>query len=72
MAILDNYVSVVEAGEILGVHWETVKRMCREGRIPASKVHNMWLIDQDDLARFALRYDAPCRGRRKQKTSGAS
>ncbi|MBE0430697.1 MAG: helix-turn-helix domain-containing protein [Dehalococcoidia bacterium] len=69
MPVLDNYVSVVEAGQILGVHWETVKRMCREGRIQASKVHNMWLIDQDDLARFAATYDDPHRGRRRQKTA---
>ena len=69
MPILDNYVSVVEAGEVLGVHWETVKRMCREGRIPASKVHNMWLIDKGDLAEFAAGYDDPHRGHRRQKAA---
>ena len=68
MPILDNYVSVVEAAEILCVHWETVKRMCREGRIPASKVHNMWLIDRHDLAEFAASYDDPRRGKRRQRT----
>lgn len=65
MSVLDNYVSVVEAAATLGVHWETVKRMCREGRFPATKVHNMWLIDKDVLARFALTYDEPRRGKRK-------
>ncbi len=69
MPVLDNYVSVVEAAEVLGVHWETVKRLCREGRIPASKVHNMWLIDEYDLAKFAAGYNDPHRGRRRQKTS---
>ena len=69
MPIIGNYVSVVEASEALGVHWETVKRLCREGRIPASKVHNMWLIDQDDLAEFAAGYDEPHRGRRRQNTA---
>ncbi len=66
MPVLDNYVSVVEAAEILRVHWETVKRMCREGRFPARKVHNMWLIDKDELARFASTYDEPHRGKRKR------
>lgn len=66
MPVIDKYVSVVEAGQILGVHWETVKRMCREGRIQATKVHNMWLIDQEDLAEFAATYDDPHRGRRKR------
>lgn len=66
MPVLDDYVSVVEASKVLGVHWETVKRMCREGRIPARKVHNMWLIDKDVLAKFASTYDEPRRGKRKR------
>lgn len=65
MPVLDNYVNVVEAAEVLGVHWETVKRMCREGRIPAKKIHNMWLIDKKDLKKFASVYDEPRRGKRK-------
>jgi excisionase family DNA binding protein len=65
MPVLDKYVSVVEAAETLGVHWETVKRMCREGRFPARKVHNMWLIDKNELAKFAATYDEPRRGKRK-------
>ena len=67
MPVLDDYVSVVEAAKILGVHWETVKRMYREGRIPARKVHNMWLIDKDVLAKFASTYDEPRRGKRKNR-----
>ena len=67
MPILDNYVGVVEAAEILNVHWETVKRMCREKRIPAKKVHNMWLIEKNDLDRFASTYDEPRRGKRRAK-----
>ena len=66
MPVLDDYVSVVEAAKTLGVHWETVKRMCREGRIPAKKVHNMWLIEKDVLAKFASTYDEPRRGKRKR------
>jgi excisionase family DNA binding protein len=66
MPVLDNYVSVVEAAEILGVHWETVKRMCREGRFPARKVHNMWLIDKNELAKFASSYHELRRGKRSR------
>jgi len=64
MPILDSYVNVVEAAAVLGVHWETVKRLCREGRIPAEKIHNKWLINKDELARFATTYDEPRRGKR--------
>ena len=66
MSIVDNYLNVVEAAVILGVHWETVKRLCREGRIPAEKIHNKWLINKDVLARFATTYDDPRRGKRKK------
>jgi excisionase family DNA binding protein len=66
MPVLDNYVNVHEAADALGVHWETVKRMCREKRIHAKKVHNMWLIDKKDLEHFAATYDEPRRGKRKK------
>ena len=57
MPILNDYVDVVEAAGILEIHWETVKRLCREGQIPAQKVHNKWLIHKDDIHRFAETYD---------------
>lgn len=66
MSILENYVNVIEAADVLGIHWETVKRMCREERIKAQKVHNMWLIDKNELARFASTYNEPRRGKRKK------
>jgi len=64
MPVFDSYLNVVEAAAILGVHWETVKRLCREGRIPAEKVHNTWLIHKDKLDRFAATYNDPRRGKR--------
>jgi len=56
MPVLHDYVSIVEAATVPGVHWETVKRLCREGRIPAQKVHNGWLIHIDEVQSFAKRY----------------
>jgi excisionase family DNA binding protein len=67
MPVLDNYLDVHEAANILGVHWETVKRMCREERFSARKVHNMWLIDKNELAKFASTYNEPRRGKRKRR-----
>ena len=66
MPILDDYLDVVEAANILGIHWETVKRLCREHRIPAYKVHNKWLIHKDVLYRFAETYNSG-RGSRSRK-----
>jgi hypothetical protein len=65
MPVIDNYLNVRESAEILGVHWETVKRICREERLPCRKVHNMWLIDKVDLLKFAITYKEPHRGKRK-------
>jgi excisionase family DNA binding protein len=69
MPILNDYLDVVEAADKLGIHWETVKRLCREHKIPAHKVHNKWLIHKDVLYRFAETYD---NGRgNKSKKQGA-
>ena len=67
MSILGTYVNVTEAAKILGVHRETIKRLCRSGRIPAEKVHNAWLIAKNDLSHFAATYDDPRRGKRKTR-----
>jgi len=56
MPILINYYNVVEAAEVLGIHPGTVKRLCREGRLEAEKVHNAWLIHSDVLNDFAEKY----------------
>ena len=65
MPILDNYFSVLEAGRRLKVHPETVKRLCRQGDLPANKIHNTWLINKDTLDNFAGTYN-PSRGARKR------
>ena len=65
MAPLDNYFNVIEVGRRLRVHPETVKRLCRQGDLPAIKLHNTWLIDKDVLDNFAGTY-SPKRGARKR------
>ncbi len=65
MAPLDSYFNVIEAGRRLKIHPETVKRLCRQGDLPAIKIHNTWLINQDILDNFAGTY-IPKRGARKR------
>ena len=65
MVFLDNYLNVIEASRRLKVHPETVKRLCRQGDIPAAKIHNTWLINRDVLDNFAGTY-SPMRGARKK------
>ena len=63
--MFDNYLNVIEASRRLRVHPETVKRLCRQGDLPASKIHNTWLINKDTLDNFAGRYN-PNRGARRR------
>ena len=65
MVLLDNYFNVIEASRRLKVHPETVKRLCRQGDLPAIKIHNTWLISKDILDNFAGTYN-PRRGARKR------
>ena len=62
---LDNYLTANEAARHLRIHPETVKRLCRQGDLPAEKIHNTWLINQEVLRLFAGTYD-PRRGAKKR------
>ena len=61
----DNYLTALEARRCLKIHPETVKRLCRQGDLPAVKIHNTWLINKDILDNFAGTY-IPRRGARKK------
>jgi len=65
MVPFDNYFNVIEASRRLKIHPETVKRLCRQGDLPASKIHNTWLIRSDVLDNFAGTY-SPMRGARRK------
>ncbi len=65
MVLRDSYFNVIEASRRLKIHPETVKRLCRQGDLPAIKIHNTWLIHRDILDNFAGTY-IPKRGARKK------
>ena len=69
MSVLKDYVNVNEAAEILSVHPGTVKRLCREQKLSAHKVHNGWLIHIDEVRAFAKEYRGQ-RGRPSNKERG--
>ena len=62
---LEDYLTANEAAQRLRVHPETVKRLCRQGDLPAEKIRNTWLNHFDILAAFAGTYD-PRPGARKR------
>jgi excisionase family DNA binding protein len=65
MPVLNGYFNIAEAAAFLGLHPETIKRLCRSGRLPAEKVNNAWLIHIEQLKRFKVSYREN-RGRRPQ------
>ena len=56
--------TLAEAAQELGVHYMTVYRYVRTGRLPARQVAGEWQIEPADLARFREQATAPARGAR--------
>jgi excisionase family DNA binding protein len=52
MAELREYVTTVEAAELLGVSRARVDQFCRDGRLPAEMVGMMRLIRRGDVMAF--------------------
>ena len=75
MPVLKDYLSVSEAAVILAIHPGTVKRLCRERRLLADKVHNGWLIHIDEVRSFAKDYKGrrgrPSSSRRQRESIGS-
>ena len=63
--MFENYIDVIEASKILGVHPETVKRLIREGKLTATKFGNKWIMERRCLQVFANTYDGS-RGRARR------
>ncbi len=53
----NEYVTVRDAAERLGIHPESLRRLIRQGRLPAKKFANAWLVERDVLEQFANHYD---------------
>ena len=62
----DEYLTLQEAAEALGVHYMTAYRYVRLGLLPASKVGASWRVDREDLDRFSTDEGAVV-GRGRQK-----
>jgi len=65
---LDEYVTTPQAARRLGVRAESVSLLVRQGKIPATKIANRWLILRSDLETFSETYvGKPGRPRQKRK-----
>jgi excisionase family DNA binding protein len=55
--LLENYAGVSDVAERLNIHPESVRRLIRQGKLPAIKFGNKWLVETAVLEQFAGRYD---------------
>lgn len=55
--LLDQYADVLEVSKRLNIHPESVRRLVRQGKLPAIKFGNKWLVERSTLEQYASRYD---------------
>ncbi len=56
-SLLENYAGVDEVSKRLNIHPESVRRLIRQGKLPAIKFGNKWLVEKTVLEQYANRYD---------------
>ena len=61
-----TYIASSEAANILGIHHMAIQKLLREGKLPAEKIANRWLLRRVDVEEFAKTY-VPKVGRPRQK-----
>ena len=55
--LLETYAGVDEVARRLSIHPESVRRLIRQGKLPAIKFGNKWLVEKGALEQFASHYD---------------
>ena len=63
---ITNYLASSEAALMLGIHPMAIQKLLREGKLPAAKIANRWLLRRTDVEEFAKTY-VPKIGRPRQK-----
>ncbi len=56
-SLIDNYAGVEAVAERLRIHPESVRRLIRQGKLPAIKFGNKWLVEKVVLEQYASHYD---------------
>lgn len=53
----DNYLDLVEAARVLGIHPQSLRRLIKNGKVPAKLFAGKYLIERDKLEMFKSNYD---------------
>jgi len=56
-SLLEQYAGVDDVSKRLKIHPESVRRLIRQGKLPAIKFGNKWLVERTTLEQFASHYD---------------
>ena len=56
-SLLEKYAGVDDVSNRLKIHPESVRRLIRQGKLPAIKFGNKWLVERATLEQFASHYD---------------
>ncbi|NCP78524.1 MAG: helix-turn-helix domain-containing protein, partial [Desulfuromonadales bacterium] len=48
-------VDIKSAAKQLGISVQRTRTLCRQGKLPAAKIANSWLISQADLIKFGMK-----------------
>lgn len=50
--MMNKLINVKETAKLLKMHPETIRKLCREGRLPATRPFKEWLIDKEKLLKM--------------------
>jgi hypothetical protein len=53
----DNYLDLVEASRVLGIHPQSLRRLIKQQKVPATIFAGKYLIERDKLEMFKSSYD---------------
>ena len=62
MTTLEELLTTREAASALGLHQQTIKRLCRLGKLNGQKLNGGWVISKQEIETFADTY-SETRGR---------
>ena len=62
MTTLDSFLTAAEAASALGLHQQTIKRLCRLGKLNGQKLNGGWVISKQEIETFSGTY-SETRGR---------
>ena len=65
-SLFDDYLDLVEAARELGIHPQSLRRLIKQKRVPATMFAGKYLVERDKFETFKANYD-PRPGRKPDR-----